>query len=99
MDATATRAFDTGQSWKNLTLSTLANTRLPQGSVGKTLIQRLQPLKSVRVWRFGLYYFFVLILVCLVWMHMTVRRMMKRKAPDILRQVEDETFGTPGWQG
>ena len=37
----------------------LANTRLPQGSVGKTLIQRLQPLKSVRVWRFGLYYFFV----------------------------------------
>lgn len=26
---------------------------------GKTLVQRLSPLKNVRVWRFGLYYFFV----------------------------------------
>jgi NNP family nitrate/nitrite transporter-like MFS transporter len=31
--------------------------RLPPGT--KTLVERLQPLKSIRVWRFGLYYFFV----------------------------------------
>jgi len=34
-------------------------TRLPAGSATKTLAQRLQPLKHMRVWRFGLYYFFV----------------------------------------
>ena len=56
-------------------------------------------LKQTGLWTTCWMFFFVLILVCLVWMHMTVRRMMKRKAPDILRQVEDETFGTPGWQG
>ncbi len=34
-------------------------TRIPAGSAHKTLMQRLQPLKVMRVWRFGLYYFFV----------------------------------------
>lgn len=34
-------------------------TRLAPGSAHKTLGERLQPLKQVRVWRFGLYYFFV----------------------------------------
>ncbi len=33
--------------------------RLPPGSAAKSLKQRLEPLKNVRVWRFGLYYFFV----------------------------------------
>ncbi|MCL4202954.1 MAG: MFS transporter [Pirellulaceae bacterium] len=33
--------------------------RLPMGSAQKTMLQRLQPLKYIRVWRFGLYYFFV----------------------------------------
>ncbi len=33
--------------------------RLSPGSATKTLRQRLQPLKHMRVWRFGLYYFFV----------------------------------------
>ena len=33
--------------------------RLPPGSESKTLRQRLEPLKNIRVWRFGLYYFFV----------------------------------------
>lgn len=33
--------------------------RIPAGSAQKTLRQRLVPLRSVRVWRFGLYYFFV----------------------------------------
>ena len=30
-----------------------------KGAVGKTVIQLLQPLKHMRVWRFGLYYFLV----------------------------------------
>lgn len=34
-------------------------TRLPEGSERKSLRERLLPLKEVRVWRFGLYYFFV----------------------------------------
>ncbi len=33
--------------------------RLPVGSEAKSLLQRLSPLRQVRVWRFGLYYFFV----------------------------------------
>ncbi len=33
--------------------------RLPAGSAHKTLRQRLEPLKHLRVWRFGLYYFYV----------------------------------------
>lgn len=33
--------------------------RIPEGSAGKSLRQRLEPLKNVRVWRFGLYYFYV----------------------------------------
>lgn len=33
--------------------------RLPAGSATKTLRQRLQPLTNIRVWRFGLYYFFL----------------------------------------
>lgn len=31
----------------------------PEGSAGKTLAQRMEPLKDVRVWRFGYYYFLV----------------------------------------
>lgn len=34
-------------------------TRIPEGSDQKTLGQRLLPLGSIRVWRFGMYYFFV----------------------------------------
>lgn len=33
--------------------------RLPPGSAQKDMKQRLAPLKNIRVWRFGLYYFFV----------------------------------------
>jgi NNP family nitrate/nitrite transporter-like MFS transporter len=33
--------------------------RVPEGSALKTMRERLQPLKSMRVWRFGLYYFYV----------------------------------------
>ncbi|MCH8327351.1 MAG: MFS transporter, partial [Candidatus Marinimicrobia bacterium] len=34
-------------------------TKIPAGSAGKSLMQRLAPLKQMRVWRFGLYYFLV----------------------------------------
>ena len=34
-------------------------TKLAPGSAGKSLIQRLEPLRHMRVWRFGLYYFFL----------------------------------------
>jgi NNP family nitrate/nitrite transporter-like MFS transporter len=34
-------------------------TRLPPGSAQKSMKERLAPLKQIRVWRFGLYYFFV----------------------------------------
>lgn len=33
--------------------------RKPEGSAHKTMAQRLQPLGNLRVWRFGLYYFYV----------------------------------------
>lgn len=36
-----------------------AKNHFPEGAAAKSLVARLQPLKSVRVWRFGLYYFFV----------------------------------------
>ena len=34
-------------------------TRVVEGGQSKTLAQRLAPLREIRVWRFGLYYFFV----------------------------------------
>lgn len=34
-------------------------TRIPEGQAGKNLGERLAPLKNIRVWRFGLYYFLV----------------------------------------
>src|SRR3990172_2408950 len=33
--------------------------RLAEGAASKTMVERLAPLKIMRVWRFGLYYFFV----------------------------------------
>lgn len=37
----------------------LTKNRLPPGATQKTLAQQLRPLGSMRVWRFGLYYFYV----------------------------------------
>ncbi len=37
----------------------LTETRKVEGEEGKTMAQRLAPLKEIRVWRFGLYYFLV----------------------------------------
>ncbi len=36
-----------------------AKNRVPEGIHGKSLAEQLAPLKSMRVWRFGLYYFYV----------------------------------------
>jgi NNP family nitrate/nitrite transporter-like MFS transporter len=55
-------------------------------------------LKKTGLWTTCWMFFFVLIVVCTVWMHITVRHMMKKRAPEVLRRVEDEAFGTPGWQ-
>jgi NNP family nitrate/nitrite transporter-like MFS transporter len=35
------------------------HTKIATGSAGKSLMERLAPLKEMRVWRFGLYYFLV----------------------------------------
>jgi NNP family nitrate/nitrite transporter-like MFS transporter len=55
-------------------------------------------LKQTGLWTTCWMFFFLLTAVCLVWMHITVRRLMKKRAPEVLRQVEDDSFGTPGWQ-
>ncbi len=55
-------------------------------------------LKQTGLWTTCWMFFFVLTAVCLIWMHLTVRNLMLKRAPDVLRQVEDDSFGTPGWQ-
>jgi NNP family nitrate/nitrite transporter-like MFS transporter len=55
-------------------------------------------LKQTGLWTTCWMFFFVLTAVCLVWMHITVRQLMKREAPDMLRKFEDDSFGTPGWK-
>jgi len=54
-------------------------------------------LKATGLWTTCWMFFLVLVVVCLVWMHLTVRRMMKKQAPDVLRKLESDTFGTPGF--
>ncbi len=55
-------------------------------------------LRATGLWTTCWMVFFVVIAICLVWMHVTVRRMMKEQAPEVLRKLETDTFGTPGWQ-
>jgi NNP family nitrate/nitrite transporter-like MFS transporter len=55
-------------------------------------------LKQTGLWTTCWMFFFVLTGVCLIWMHITIRQLVKKRAPDILRTVEDDSFGTPGWQ-
>lgn len=51
-------------------------------------------LKSTGIWTTSWMVLFVLTLVCLVWMHFTVRRLMKKQAPDILREIEQKVGHT-----
>jgi len=55
-------------------------------------------LRATGLWTTCWMVFFVVIAICLFWMHVTVRRMMKEQAPEVLRKLETDTFGTPGWQ-
>jgi len=55
-------------------------------------------LNQTGLWTTCWMFFFVLTGVCLIWMHITIRQLVKKRAPDILRTVEDDSFGTPGWQ-
>jgi uncharacterized protein YpmS len=40
-------------------------------------------------------FFFLLSLVCLVWMLVVIRRLTKKEAPDMARRLETEALGTP----
>lgn len=42
-------------------------------------------------------FFLVLVGGSLVWMHLTVRRLMQEQAPDVLHKLESDAFGTPGF--
>jgi NNP family nitrate/nitrite transporter-like MFS transporter len=55
-------------------------------------------LKQTGLWTTCWMFFFVLTAVCLVWMQLTIRSLVKKRAPEVLRQVEDDSFGTPGWK-
>ena len=37
--------------------------------------------------------FFSLSVVCLIWLHLVARRLMKEKAPELLRELEEEVGG------
>ncbi len=55
-------------------------------------------LKATGLWTTCWMFFLVLIAVCLFWMHWTVRRLMKEQAPEVLRKLESDAFGTPGFE-
>jgi len=55
-------------------------------------------LRATGLWTTCWMVFFGVVVVCLVWMHITVRRMMKKQAPEVLRKLESDSFGTPGWR-
>jgi NNP family nitrate/nitrite transporter-like MFS transporter len=42
------------------------------------------------IWTTCWMFFFCLVLICHLWMHMTVRRMMREKAPILAQQIEDK---------
>ena len=46
-------------------------------------------LKFIGIWTTCWMFFFLLSLLCLVWLHLVVRRMMQAKAPDLLREIEE----------
>jgi NNP family nitrate/nitrite transporter-like MFS transporter len=52
-------------------------------------------LKATGIWTTAWMFFFVTTLICHVWMYMTVRRLMKEKAPTLSRQIEDKGGPSP----
>ena len=54
-------------------------------------------LKVSGLWTTCWMFFLVLTVVCMVWMHLVVRRIMKEKAPDVLDLLESDAMATPGF--
>lgn len=52
-------------------------------------------LKATGIWTTAWMFFFVLTLVCHVWMYVTVKRLMREKAPALSRQIEDAGAPAP----
>lgn len=46
-------------------------------------------LETTGLWTTCWMFFVVLIVVCLGWMHVVIRRMLKKRAPELTRQIED----------
>ena len=53
-------------------------------------------LQGTGLWTTCWMFFFVLSVVCLVWMMLVVRRLTKAEAPGLVRQIETESFGVMG---
>ncbi|MBZ0136963.1 MAG: MFS transporter [Planctomycetes bacterium] len=53
-------------------------------------------LRSTGLWTTCWMFFVVLVAVCMIWMHAAVRRMMRKRAPELARQIEDLSEPTLG---
>ncbi len=52
-------------------------------------------LRWTGIWTTSWMFFFVLSVVCLVWLHLVARRMMKARAPELLRELEEKVATDP----
>ncbi len=52
-------------------------------------------LQATGIWTTAWMFFFVITLVCHIWMYITVRSLMRKKAPDLSRHIEDQSSLTP----
>lgn len=50
-------------------------------------------LRATGLWTTCWMFFVVLIGICLIWMHLVIQKMMKRKAPALMRQIEEADLG------
>ncbi len=53
-------------------------------------------LRGTGIWTTCWMFFFGLSVICLVWLHLIARRLMKARAPEVLRELEEE-IGTTGF--
>ena len=52
-------------------------------------------LKATGIWTTAWMFFFITTLICHVWMYVTVRKLMREKAPVLSRQLEDNSGAVP----
>lgn len=52
-------------------------------------------LKATGIWTTAWMFFFIITLLCHVWMYMTVRKLMRENAPALSRQIEDKGALSP----